>query len=192
MMSSRSKGGVKLASRGNKSLSQVVVKLLKTQDAGYIRTMLQSVRKDRERLEERVLLGEEDVTTLKKGSQKRRRGREVPRHIVFVDAKEEQKGFAPEDWFEADNEGLSKVWNRPRRSRTAPDAENHEEEPLELADEKERHKARLQRELEAIRAKEQALQMASDELDTQRAKMNNQLGGINKNGVKWQVRARKR
>jgi U3 small nucleolar RNA-associated protein 11 len=191
-MSSRSKGGVKVANRGNNSLSQDVAKLLKTQDAGYIRTMLQSVRKDRQRMEEQVLLGEEEVTTLKDESRKRKKGKEVPRHMVFVDAKEEQDEFAPEEWFGVKSEDLDKAWNRPRRRSDVKDAESLQEEPPEWTEEREQHKAKLQRELEALKAKEQALQIASEELDTQRAKMNNQLGGVNKNGVRWKVRARKR
>ena len=46
--------------------------------------------------------------------------------------------------------------------------------------------------MEAVKAREKDLFNAAQELDLQRAKMNNTVGGINKNGVKFKVRERKR
>lgn len=74
--------GQKVADRGNPVLSHDTVKLLKTQDAGYLRTMAQATRKKRERLEEEVLI-QEGIKGLE-----RKDGR---RHLVFVESREEQK-----------------------------------------------------------------------------------------------------
>jgi U3 small nucleolar RNA-associated protein 11 len=89
MMSSKTdQAGRKLADRGNKILNHDVVKLLKTQDAGYLRTMAQKSKKERERIEQGYVLGREGAEILtsdyKGGKQQ---------HIIFVGTKEEQKNF---------------------------------------------------------------------------------------------------
>lgn len=74
--------GQKVADRGNPVLSHDAVKLLKTQDAGYLKTMAQATRKKRERLEEEILV-QEGVQGLG--------GQDGRRHVVFVESREEQK-----------------------------------------------------------------------------------------------------
>lgn len=74
--------GQKVADRGNPVLSHDAVKLLKTQDAGYLKTMAQATRKKRERLEEEILV-QEGVKGLE--------GQDGRRHVVFVESREEQK-----------------------------------------------------------------------------------------------------
>ena len=46
--------------------------------------------------------------------------------------------------------------------------------------------------LRALKKRESELVAAEEELELQRAKMNNTVGGVNKNGVKFKVRERKR
>lgn len=77
--------GQKVADRGNPVLSHAAVKLLKTQDAGYLKTIAQTTRKKRERLEEEILVQEEGVKGLK-GQKGRKR-----KHLIFVESKEDQK-----------------------------------------------------------------------------------------------------
>ena len=84
--------GRKIVDRGNKALSTDVVKLLKMQDAGYIRTMLQMVRKEREELEHKIVLADEDVRVLRDGEDSRK-----ARHTVYVGNAEEQKDFDADD-----------------------------------------------------------------------------------------------
>ncbi|KAK4990414.1 hypothetical protein LTR28_001473, partial [Elasticomyces elasticus] len=48
------------------------------------------------------------------------------------------------------------------------------------------------RRLEVLREREKELTTALNELDTQRAKMAGTVGGVDRNGVKWKVRERKR
>lgn len=79
--------GQKVADRGNPVLSHDAVKLLKTQDAGYLKMIGQTTRKKRERLEEEILV-QEGVKGLWKGQQDDGRRR---RHLIFVESKEEQK-----------------------------------------------------------------------------------------------------
>lgn len=77
--------GQKVADRGNPVLSHDAVKLLKTQDAGYLKTIAQTTRKKRERLKEEILV-QEGVKGLK-GQDGRRR------HLIFVESKEEQNNL---------------------------------------------------------------------------------------------------
>lgn len=74
--------GQKVANRGNPVLSHDAVKLLKTQDAGYLKTMAQATRKKRERLEEEILV-QQGVKGL--GRQDGRR------KVIFVESREEQE-----------------------------------------------------------------------------------------------------
>ncbi|KAL0264314.1 hypothetical protein SLS55_000262 [Diplodia seriata] len=197
--------GTKVGDRGNRALTDDVVKLLKTQDAGYIRTMLQQVRKERERVEEGFVLDDEE------GEIEALKGRRVGKgkHTVFVGDREEQKGFAPEEWFDVEDEmDLERTWNRPKKqAEKHGDAEDLEETggqqkkaAKELdgrekrALEKRREKAQQSRRsrVEGLKKKEQDLMAAEKELEDQRARMNNNVGGVNKNGVKFKVRERKR
>jgi U3 small nucleolar RNA-associated protein 11 len=89
MMSSKvDSQGRKIADRGNKALSTDMVKLLKMQDAGYIRTILQMVRKEREELEHKMVLADKDVRVLRDGEDSRK-----ARHTVYVGNAEKQKDF---------------------------------------------------------------------------------------------------
>ncbi|KAF2100975.1 U3 small nucleolar RNA-associated protein 11 [Rhizodiscina lignyota] len=206
MMSTKTVKGEKIGDRGNKALSQEAVKLMKTQDAGYLRTMLQATKKERERLESEIQLleNEEDgaINALKGGGQ--------GKHTVFVDDVEAQREFDAEEFFDTDAKGLSMSFNRPKhhvdhaveatseivprpRSKKAIQAEQEAEK-----EGKRQAKRRLKGQegrlgyLEKIKAQERDLEAAERELEVQRAKMNNSVGGVNKNGVKFRIRERKR
>lgn len=170
--------GQKLADRGNKSLSHAAVTLLKTQDAGYLRTMLQQTRKERDRLEQEVVLGAQQLQD--PGSSRamevseRRKGTK----IKYVDSPDSylppsmEEGAPKEGTESIDQESLREL----RAARTK------------------KRKARAARvsKLIALREREAALAEAEQELNLQRAKMSNNIGGVNKNGVKWKVKGRKR
>ena len=87
--------GQKLASRGNAILSHEAAQLLKTQDAGYLRTMAQQTRRARERLEKGYVLndivGKGGVQGRDGGRQQQSGSNKKVEHIVFVGNKEEQK-----------------------------------------------------------------------------------------------------
>lgn len=215
MMSSKTKNGIKVADRGNKALGADVVKLLKTQDMGYVRTMLGRARKERERVEEGMVLREEeggDGVKLRTG--KDAGVSSASRHTVFVADEADQAGFDAAEWFGTDAEGVKNAYNRPRRSAavdvstddTGPSStparqkgpRELEKERLVFREERARSKKRQrdqasqQAKLEALRDRERDLVVAEQELEAQRARMNNSAGGVNKAGVKFKVRERKR
>jgi U3 small nucleolar RNA-associated protein 11 len=198
------KQGIKVADRGNKALEMDVVKLLKTQDAGYIRTMLQVVRKQRMELEEKIVMEGNEVRTVKGGD-----GKEA-QHTVFVGDKKEQRKFKPDEWF-----GTGGAWPEKALNGAEADVEDEDEdkvvvqpkklskkhqEALELAEKeketfmkkREREQEKLAGTLKALRHKERALTTADERLEIQRAKMNSTIGGTNKAGVKFKLRERKK
>ncbi|KAI8933649.1 hypothetical protein NX059_009372 [Plenodomus lindquistii] len=210
MMSSKvDKTGKKVADRGNQALSAEVVKLLKTQDAGYIRTMLQMARREREELEQKLILEEQgEAKAVKDEDAAERR-----KHRVFVENEEEQEEFDPEAWFGRGDE----LPGRANSEEGPEEWEDEEEEEEEFAPrnntlskkqlekealakaqarkfrkDRERAQSRTVQKLYAAKQREKALAAAENELDLQRAKMNNTVGGVNKNGVKFKIRERKR
>lgn len=214
-MRSRSHHGRKIADRGNEALSQEAVKLLKTQDTGYLRTMLQKARKERERLEKDFLL--RDGSGVKVVGQDEEEP--VRNHTVFVESVAEQRGFDPEEWFGTDAEGLKKAYNRPRTSSNDDSKASHHatgggesqtatakiksKRVLEAELQAKKDQKALKRwhkrseearghRLEAARKRERDLAAAEREVEIQRARMSNSIGGVNRNGVKWKVRERKR
>jgi len=205
MLSSKvDKQGKKVADRGNAVLSPDVVKLLKTQDAGYIRTMLQVVRKEREELEQKLVLEGGEIRAVRDGG-----NTQQGKHRVFVDDEEEQKNWfgrggelpgrnAIEDIqphgsdYEDDNENDSPI-TRPKASKKELEADKVTKRSRQLLERsRQQAQGRTAYRLEAVKRREKELATAEDELDLQRARMNNTVGGINKHGVKFKVRERKR
>ncbi|KAJ4292818.1 hypothetical protein N0V90_009481 [Kalmusia sp. IMI 367209] len=209
MSSTVDAAGRRVADRGNKSLSMDVVKLLKTQDAGYIRTMLQIVRKEREDLEKRLVLTDE-VRVLRDGENGKK-----SKHTVYVGKKEEQEEFDDDEWFGKGGELPDRAWSRQQPLEKDDENQDGDEdeapikakklskkqkEAQELAQKqertfmskRERAQERAAAHLEAVKARERALMAAEEELEQQRAKMNHTVGGVNKHGVKFKIRERKR
>ncbi|KAF2713678.1 U3 small nucleolar RNA-associated protein 11 [Pleomassaria siparia CBS 279.74] len=203
------KQGIKVADRGNKALEMDVVKLMKTQDAGYIRTMLQVVRKQRKELEEKIVLGEGAVRTMK-GEDARKAS-----HTVFVGDRKEQRKFESDEWFGTGGEWPESAWNRPRKqvevekdsdeedneAGVQPKKPSKKQQEAVLAVKKEKEALMKKREraqdkqtgiLRTLMAKERALATADERLEQQRAKMNSTVGGTNKTGVKFKLRERKK
>lgn len=207
MMSSKvDKVGRRVADRGNTALSTDVVKLLKTQDATYIRMLLQMARKEREELEQKILVEDGEIKAL--GKQGKRAG-----HLAFVGDREEQRRFKKDEWF---GEG-GEMPSRNKKREVVVEEDEDEDEDMEedeqpkkklskkqqeaqLLAEKERktllkqrvrNQERMAIHLAAVKEREKQLVIAEEELEKQRAKMNNTIGGINKNGVKFKVRERK-
>ena len=215
MMSSKThKGGQKIADRGNKALSTDAVKLLKTQDAGYLKTMAQKTRKARERLEQEFSLGQgHGIEVLKKSLNPGSR-----EHIVFVESKTAQKKYSINGLKgplkqELDREPTGKrirmdaalgseeedcEANIANASKQKSSKQATEAQQVALrADRALRRQYRRGQEarrnrLEALKSREKDILAAEQELELQRARMNNSIGGINKAGIKWKVRERKR
>lgn len=211
MSSSVDSKGRKVADRGNEALSMDVVKLLKTQDAAYIRTMLQQVRRERQKLEERLILEEQgEVRALKDGEEGR-----SGKHRVFVENEEEQGEFDANTWFgegkalpSAPMPEIPAEWEDPSEEDGDEDEQRPQKKTLSVKKQKEQEEAakklkkfektrsraqtRTAFRLQMVKKKERELVAAEEELEKQRAKMNSSVGGVNKNGVKFKIRERKR
>lgn len=199
-----------------------VVRLLKTQDAGYLRVVIDKTRRELESLEGEVHLFSDDddnssataaATVAGRARDGTRTGgkrtsgimEDKGRHIIYVDSREEQRGFVPQDWFGTDKEGLGKTYNRPRvssgmkqpqqgRKGQSGEKQREEQEDLEGKDEQKKRVEKWKARVEACRTRLRHLETAERELNLQRDRMSKTptVGGVNKQGVKWRVRERKR
>jgi U3 small nucleolar RNA-associated protein 11 len=151
--------------RGNQALSQDAVRLFKTQDLGYVRTMRNKALKEVEELEKRAV----GI----KGQGKK---------VVFVDDEEEQRMKVQDVAMdEEDEEGDedAEVDTETKRHRRMQDKEVD----------------KLEARLSVARERLKALTEAEQALEIQRAKMSKSPtvgGGVNKHGFKFKVRDRKR
>ncbi|QDS70904.1 hypothetical protein FKW77_006328 [Venturia effusa] len=187
MMSTKTIDGMKIGDRGNKALSHNVVKLLKTQDAGYIRTTLQKTRKERERLEQEIQIADGKVKTLKGD------GGKGGRLTTFVGSREEQMAFAPPEMDEdEDSDAYSDEDEEEATTTKSPNKPQETKEEIVLRRKRARAQAARRTLLATIKEREHDLTITDHELEVQRAKMNNSVGGITKAGVKFKIRARKR
>lgn len=191
-MSSRTVDGVKVGERGNKALGQEVVMLLKSQDAGYLRTVLQKTRVERKKLESSLIIN----TDLEEGGSTvlGKRGKKGEKKI-FVESVEEQKEFAKsrrkDDVDTDDEEDSENCIPKGDDFEEFSDEESGSEASEEETATPSHRKSQLNM-LEALRKREEELVIATRELELQRAKMSNSIGGTNKNGVKFKIRERKR
>ncbi|KAF4445668.1 hypothetical protein F53441_10617 [Fusarium austroafricanum] len=181
--------------RGNKVMDVDTVRLLKTQDIGYLRTMRQVVAKEVARLEEQVVLtrgfdkldededeeNEDDDSEFDFATDPSRP--KAPRKIVFMDD-EDQREETIQDHLDLDEENDA--------DKTFEGFDDDEKKDADF----ERAKAlrRLRRQLENARKKLKALTDAEGELEIQRAKMAKTAtsGGLTRKGKKIMVRTRKR
>jgi len=208
MLSSRSRGGRKISDRGNPVLSQDAVKLLKTQDSGYLRTMLSKTRRAIQKLEQEFVLREGRGAEVLGGSV----DPDEALHVVFVDSREEQKAYPPgapaaspsnherlahtsHQYVSDDSEGdlVNDLVQKVRKSRRAARREEEASKQDKLL-RKQHQKEQNARgaKLAALNIRKKDLLDAENELELQRAKMSNSIGGVTKAGVKWRPRERKR
>ncbi|CCE34644.1 related to cgi-94 protein [Claviceps purpurea 20.1] len=189
--------------RGNKALSVETVRLLKTQDIGYIRTMRQVLVKEIARLEQQVVLtrgldrlddddnddvdgADDEDNDLSDDDMPMPSRPKAARKIVFLDDEEERQGTMLER-LEAEQEDHEEEENH------APGGDKDQEEDDEEF-ERARNLRRLKRQLANAKMKVQAFNDAEAALDVQRAKMAKTAtsGGQSRRGKKLFVRARKR
>ena len=210
MLSSQSRKGRKLADRQNPVLGQDVVKLLKTQDAGYVTTMLQKTKQARARLEQEFVLSEDQGAELMGAFSSQEKGS----HTVFVNNEKEQKQYKVHEGSAFRGGSATRKPENPSMNEEEDDSDGKphlylpkevlksrraaERQELALKQDKllrKQHRkgqdARKSK-LAALKAREKDLVEAENELDLQRAKMSNSVGGTNKAGVKWKVRERKK
>ncbi|KAL7790056.1 small-subunit processome [Trichoderma ceciliae] len=182
----RSWNGKVEGDRGNnKGMDTDTVRLLKTQDLGYVRTMKQVAVKELARLEEQVVLtqgldaldaadGDEDDYLddyEDAGSSRRRKSSNVPRKIVFMEDEAERDAALQ-----------------------AQDGEARKKEDQDDAFERSENLRGLKRKLEHSRRAVKSLMTAESKLEIQQAKMAKTAtsGGTTRRGKKIMVRQRKR
>lgn len=194
MMSDKSKTQGRHGQRDTQSsqLSHEALKLLKTQDAGYLRTVGERARRELDRVEMDVKLqeGMKDLTSKSSNGGKGGKGGKV----VFVEDKDEQRQHGvnrEEDDDQEDDEIEEK--GTLQKSKKELKAEKQAALELRAARKLKKRAAEVRRnKLEALQKRHQDIQAAEEELGWQRAKMENSVGGVNKNGVKWKIRERKK
>lgn len=182
MMSSTTKGGVKITKRAVENgtagpLSMDVAKLLKTQDAGYLQTVLQQARQEKEKVQKELILAETGVDT-----QEGRKGSRKSLEEVAVDgsARLSVAEVGSEDDMSDESEGDS------------DSGEGLSKEQLQARRRRKRTTTILRARLEGLEQRASDLTIALDGVEQQRSKMSNAVGGTNKNGTKFKVRERKR
>jgi U3 small nucleolar RNA-associated protein 11 len=214
MMNSSTKNGIKVAKRGadnagggGKSLSMDVVKLMKTQDVAYLRTVLQSTRKAIERLEQEVVAADQGVK-LDVGGRKNRKtvfpdeGDSEP-EMVSEDDDDDMDDFNNLEGFDGFDglgdlpalndgpEGSDDDMSDAPETKTESKPFTKEEKAARLAAKRKRHFIETRRnKLEALKDREEDLATALRELEDQRVQMSGKAGGVNKNGTKFKVRQR--
>lgn len=183
MMSSTIVKGVKRAKRGEEnsggggqSLSHEATQLMKTQDSAYLRTVLQSTRRDRQRLQEEVVAADTGVNV------------EAPvaggKRLVFEEEdRNEVSRLVPDIGMADEESGSDSDSGRKTTTKVGDTALRRQK----------RHALEVKhRTLEALRDREEQLTAALRATDVQRARMTGGTGGVNKAGTKFKARARKR
>ncbi|CAF9927803.1 MAG: hypothetical protein ALECFALPRED_003838 [Alectoria fallacina] len=210
MLSSQSRKGRKLADRQNPVLGQDVVKILKTQDAGYVTTMLQKTKRARAKLEQQFILSEDQGTEVLGALSSQGKGS----HTVFVDDREAQRHYNSYGNFALQPERATRELENPSTFEKEEDSDGeplvylskeqpksrHTDERQELAlkedkllrKQRRREQDARRSKLAALKAREKDLNEAENELDLQRAKMSNSVGGTTKVGLTWKMRERKK
>ncbi|KAI4103147.1 MAG: hypothetical protein L6R37_003968 [Teloschistes peruensis] len=208
MLSSKTdRYGRKIQDRGNPTLSHDAVKLLKTQDAGYLKTLIQQTRRKRQRMEQEYLLSHDKNVPLLEEVRDNQ-------HVKFVASREEQHlvddAQSKQDTSSSTEQSTlqwlvpcSNTNNQPEslhieRKDPRQLARQQEEGILALKEERAARKLRKRRgeirqsRLSALRTRERDLLAAEQQLGHQRARMGSSIGGVNQKGVKWKIRERKR
>ncbi|KAL2756750.1 hypothetical protein ACRALDRAFT_2026758 [Sodiomyces alcalophilus JCM 7366] len=198
--------GTVAGDRGNKALSMDVVRLLKTQDVGYVRTMRSVIVKEVQRLREQLIIasdglpedddegedGEFDFAAPLSSVAR-------PKKIVFVDGeagKAEETldgvGDGEQGGEEAEEEEFG-GFDDGEGAGAEETGEGGDSEDAELA-RKAKNLQRIRKELALAEKKLKVLTQAERELEVQKAKMAKTAtsGGVTRKGKKIMVRARKK
>ncbi|KAI7189848.1 hypothetical protein KC363_g4716 [Hortaea werneckii] len=184
MVNSETKGGIKQGKRGEensggsggRSLPEAVVKLMKTQDVGYLGLVVQRTRRLRERVEQEVKVVFDEEGEMVGGG--------------AADEEVDDVGMDLDDL--ADLDGLNGPDDGADVSMDEEEDEGLSKEELAARRRKKNALKAKQRYLDALRDREDQLTEALRRVEAQRARMNSTVGGVNKNGVKFKVRERKR
>lgn len=190
--------GTVAGDRGNKGLDVDVVRLLKTQDMGYIRSVRNVAMKEVRTLEERVIALGGDIDNLNENENEN----EDELDFDFNDEPSAKKKAAPKNKRIVFADGQDEREDRIRQDigNDTPededeDMEKEKENPEKLrAEQKQKLLEKLKRRLQNARRKQRVLAQTEQELEVQRARMAKTatMGGVTKSGKKFKVRERKR
>lgn len=159
-------------------LNHDAVQLLKTQDLGYLRTLIQRTRKQIARLKQAI-----DQSSMTTTANYLKRAKKT----VFVSTMESQqyqnvcRAYPPESEGHKDGSEASSRSKDP----SVPDGSVH---PRKHRTDHDRQEAKLI----ALQRREADLRQAEHELENQRAMIQNTAGSVNGSGMKFKIRARKR
>lgn len=180
--------------RGNKAMSMEVVRLLKTQDVGYVRTMRQIASKEVRKLEQQVVLTK-GLDRLDDDDEDEQMGDEDDDDDFMFDLPTKPKP-ARKIVFMDDEDQRDQVLDQIEDgSEDEDDFDGFDDKPkTEEQTQRDEDLRRLRRKLESAKKKLQALTEAEHELEEQRAKMAKTAtsGGQTGAGKKIKVRTRKR
>lgn len=210
-----------------RGLTHEAIKLLKTQDAGYLRTVGERVRRQMEKLEKEIKLQEGMGEFLGQDPKSKKAEKkslddddfdfdfddeedEGPMRqpkLVFADDRDEQrelksvrraameKKAAEED---SEDEGEASFGQMQRNQQQKKTQKQLDAERQALREARRARKLRKRAEesrlnkLQALQKQHADITAAERELDWQRGRMDNSVGGTNKNGLKWKIRERKK
>lgn len=188
------------------SLSVDAVKLLKTQDAGYLKTLAARGRREIERVGQEV--GMDAVMLDHKISSRRNvlkddihqeapspKGRKRRSNGEILEPLRQEITYPqlpPVEVEHVESPDTQVLLSKPKSKKTLA-AELDVAARLRLERKKRKRLQELRvAKLEALKKRQKEVLAAADELDLQRAKMARTVGGVNKNGVKFKIRERKR
>ncbi|KAE8324622.1 small-subunit processome [Aspergillus sergii] len=220
MMSSHTQKAGKHGTAARQSaagLSHDAIKLLKTQDAGYLRTTGERIRRQMDKLEQEIQLQDGMVQSLvgKRPKKKKAAVRDEdddgfdfdfdeeseeeeeeagPKKTVFVDDKQEQRALKMKK-AQAEGSGGDESFEDLERKKTARELEADRlalQEARRARKIKQRAALARQNKLAALQKQYNDITAAERQLDWQRGRMDNTVGGTNKNGIKWKIRERKK
>lgn len=208
-------------SAAKRGLSHEALKLLKTQDAAYLRTTGERLRREIEKVEQEMRLQEgiqEALGDKKDESEedteeddddfdfdlgpKEKRGQKKARKLVFADDRREQRALKKrklqEDQEEEDDEDEEQSFGELQKKQQKKTQKQLEAERQALVEArrvrkmKKRAAESRENKLKALRKQYADITAAERELDWQRGRMDNSVGGTNKDGIKWKIRERKK
>ena len=181
---------------GEAKLGVDAVKLLKTQDAGYLRTVGQKGRRELEELNKEAVM--QNAVGTKDG--------ETGRKIVFLEngvSEEMKNGETLVEDVQGRKEGSDEEDGEDDELSTQMTDKGLTRKELLAARDalaKARHERKRRKRLGEVRAaklnalkkRQKEIMAAAEQLDLQRAKMAKTIGGVNRDGVRFKIRERKR
>ncbi|KAJ5126806.1 Small-subunit processome Utp11 [Penicillium atrosanguineum] len=209
------RGTIGRDSAAARGLSHDAIKLLKTQDKGYLRTAGERIRREIERLEREQELQTEMNESLGVKTQQKNEDEDEfdgfdsdlddfdfsappkPKSskVVFADDPSEQRALKKKRIQNDDSVDEDEDEKPSDTKKTAKQIAAERQKLQEIRRARKLRKRAVEareNKLKALRKQFSEIEAAEREVDYQRSKMDNSVGGTNKNGIKWKIRERKR